>query len=99
MSFEPYFVAVARGCSKKSTLRYWWCCCRWWFSVRASLDRVLRWHVWMVFHPVRDLHGRSWFHMFWHEQVRASFFQHHASYCHCGLVYLPLRLLLWIFDG
>merc|ERR1711939_523442 len=53
----------------------------------------------MVFHLVRDLCRRSWFHILWVEQVRASLFQHYASYRHSGLVYLPPWLFLRISDG
>merc|ERR1719263_146797 len=53
----------------------------------------------MVFHLVRDLRRRSWFHCIRHKQVCGRFFQHHASHRHSGLVYLPSWIFLRISHG
>merc|ERR1711982_175810 len=60
------------------------------------------WHVRMVLHPLRDLRWRgriccwrAWI----SQQVHPGLVQHHASHCHCRLVNLPGRLLLWLPHG
>ena len=60
------------------------------------------WHVRMVLHPLRDLRWRgriccwrAWI----SQQVHPGLVRHHASHCHCRLVYLPSRLLLWLPHG
>merc|ERR1712118_175239 len=60
------------------------------------------WHVRLVLHPLRDLRWRgrircwrAWI----SQQVHPGLVRHHASHCHCRLVYLPSWLLLWLPHG
>merc|ERR1712017_54952 len=53
-------------------------------------------------HPLRDLRWRgriccwrAWI----SQQVHPGLVRHHASHCHCRLVYLPSWLLLWLPHG